>query len=190
MIHLKNSDMKAKSLIYIFDTNIFLTGIDFNLIEGIIYTTPSIIEEVKVSKYIDKNRNILNKINVAIETRKLKIKSPKSKYVTKIKEISKKTGDFNALSEADKELIALTLELTESQDEFVKIYSNDYSIENVCSELNIPFSSLYKVGIESKIIWEIYCPQCKIIHQVEDLYKKCEICGTKLKRRPKNNIIY
>lgn len=182
--------MKEKSSIYIFDTNIFLTGIDFNIIEGDIYTTPSIVEEVKASKYLEKNRNILYKINAAIETKKLKIKSPKNKFVNKVKEIAKKTGDLNALSDADKELIALTLELAESRSEFVKIYSNDYSIENVCSELSIPFSSLYKDGIEFKIIWEIYCPYCKKIHQVEDLNKMCEICGSKLKRRPKNNIIY
>ena len=179
--------MKEKSSIYIFDTNIFLTGIDFNIIEGFIYTTPSIIEEVKASKYLEKNRNILNKINAAIETKKLKIKSPKNKYINKVKEIAKKTGDFNALSDVDKELLALTLELTESRSEFVKMYSNDYSIENVCSELNIPFSSLYKNGIESKIIWEVYCPHCKNIHTAEDLNKICEICGSKLKRRPKNN---
>ncbi|MFX0105417.1 MAG: NOB1 family endonuclease [Candidatus Hodarchaeota archaeon] len=182
--------MKIKPLIYVFDTNIFLTGIDFNIIEGIIYTTPSIIEEIKISKYINRNRNILNKINAAIETRKLRIKSPKSKFIDKIIEVSKKTGDFNALSDADKELIALTFELIENKNEFVKIYSNDYSIENVCSDLKIPFSSLYKAGIESKIIWEIYCPHCKNIHSAEHLNKICEICGSKLKRRPKNNLIY
>ena len=177
--------MKEKPFIYIFDTNIFLTGIDFNVIEGIIYTTPSIIEELKASRYKEKNRNILNKINVAIETKKLNIKSPKNNYIIKIREKSKKTGDFNALSDADKELIALTLELTEEQGEQVKIYSNDYSVENLCSELNIPFSPLFKDGIDSKIIWEIYCPFCKNIHKAEEYNKICEICGSKLRRRPK-----
>lgn len=177
--------MKKKVTIYIFDTNIFLTGIDFNLFEGIIYTTPSIIEEVKDHRYIEKNRNILNKINAAIETNKLKIKFPENIYIEKIKNISKKTGDFKALSDADKELIALTLELIEKSHEKVKMYSNDYSIENVCSELKIPFFPLYKNGIESGITWEIYCPYCKIIYKVEDLNKTCEICGLKLRRRPK-----
>lgn len=177
--------MKKKVTIYIFDTNIFLTGIDFNLFEGVIYTTPSIIEEVKDRRYIEKNRNILNKINAAIETNKLKIKFPENKYIEKVKNISKKTGDFKALSDADKELIALTIELIEKSNKKVKMYSNDYSIENVCSELKIHFSPLYKDGIESKITWEVYCPHCKNIHKAEDLNKICEICGSKLRRRPK-----
>ncbi len=182
--------MKKKASIYIFDTNIFLTGIDINLIDLEIYTTPSIIEEIKDHRYIEKNRNILNKINAAIETKKLMVKNPESKFIEKVREISKKTGDFKALSDVDKELIALTLELTENSNKNVKMYSNDYSIENVCSELNIPFSSLYKDGIESKINWEVFCPHCKSIHEAEDLNKTCEICGSKLKRRPKSNIIY
>jgi len=177
--------MEKKVTIYIFDTNIFLTGIDFNLFKGDIYTTPSIIEEVNDRRYLEKNRNILNKINAAIETNKLKIKFPEIKYIHKIKEISKKTGDFKALSDADKELIALTIELIEKSNKKVKMYSNDYSIENVCSELKIPFSPLFKDGIESKITWEVYCPHCKKIHKAEDLNKICEICGSKLRRRPK-----
>ena len=177
--------MKEKPFIYIFDANIFLTGIDFNVIEGIIYTTPSVIEEIKASRYKEKNRNIINKIYVAIETRKLNIRSPKKDYVIKIGEVSKKTGDFNALSDADKELIALTLELIEKQGERVKIYSNDYSVENLCSELNIPYSPLFKDGIETKIIWEIYCPFCRNVLKAEEINKICEICGSKLRRRPK-----
>ncbi|MFW9969044.1 MAG: NOB1 family endonuclease [Candidatus Odinarchaeota archaeon] len=177
--------MKEKTVISIFDTNIFLTGIDFNLIEGIIYTTPSIIEELNEDKYLEKNRNILNKINAAIESKKLKVKVPENRYIHKINNISKDTGDFKALSYADKELLALSLELKERHGKLLRIYSNDYSIENVCAELNIPYSSLYKDGIESKIIWEIYCPHCKKIHRAEDLNKICEICGSKLRRRPK-----
>ena len=177
--------MKEKASIFVFDTNIFLTGIDFNVLEAEIYTSPLIVEEVKDYRYAEKNRNIINKINVSSETKKLKIKLPEYKYIKRINQISRKTGDFRALSNADKELIALALELKENSDKYVKVYSNDYSIENVCSELNIPFSPLYKDGINSKIIWEIYCPQCKKIHQAEDLNRVCENCGSKLRRRPK-----
>ncbi|MHA1915108.1 MAG: NOB1 family endonuclease [Promethearchaeota archaeon] len=177
--------MKSISPIFIFDTNIFLTGIDFNLFNGIIYTTPSIIEEVKVSKYKDKNRNIMNKITAAIESKKLELLSPKKKSITEIKEVAKKTGDFKALSDADNELIALAWELIENNNENVTIFTNDYSIENVCSELNIPYSPLFKEGIKNKIIWQVYCINCGTIHKNSELNEFCENCGSKLKRRPR-----
>ncbi|MFW9898606.1 MAG: NOB1 family endonuclease [Candidatus Thorarchaeota archaeon] len=179
----KNSN-KNKGIL-IFDTNIFLTGIDFNLINGIIYSTPTIINEIKIDKYINKNRNILNKIQAAIDSKKLFLKTPSNKYIDEVEKKSRLTGDYYALSNADKELIGLTLELMETLTKNVIIYTNDYSIENVCSQMNIPFSPLLKNGIKSKIIWEVYCPFCKEIHKTEDLIKNCEKCGSKLKRRPK-----
>ncbi len=172
--------------IFIFDTNIFLTGVDFNLFKGTIYTTPSIIKEIDVRKYKNKNRNILNRIQVAIEIKKLIIKSPSANFIQKVEKVSNKTGDVNALSEPDKQLIALTLELREISNQGVIIYTNDYTMENLCSELNIKFSSLYKNGIKKGIIFEIYCPYCNSIHNAEDLNMCCERCGSKLKRRPKN----
>ena len=185
MIHQKNNNMKETSPVHIFDANIFLTGIDFNIIEGTVYTTPSIIEEVKAIRYEEKNRIILNRIFVAIEAKKLLIKTPNEEFIETVNNSSKKTGDFKALSAADKELIALSLELIQNQVRNVIVYSNDYSVENVCSELNIPYSPLFKEGIEKKIKWEVYCPSCYTIQSPEDLYKVCENCGSKLKRRPK-----
>lgn len=189
MIHLKNDNKKDEYLIAVFDTNIFLTGIDFNIFKNIIYTTPSVIEEVEASKYMEKNRSILNRIYAAIESKKLCIKTPDLKFVQDVNNKSKITGDLNALSKVDKELIALTLELIENYPQQVKLYTNDYSIENVCSGFEIPFSSLYKEGIEKKIIWEVFCPNCRTIYKAEDFKKVCEICGLKLKRRPKNKIM-
>ncbi len=186
MIVQKNITMNDDISRLVFDTNIFLKGLEFNLIPGTIYTTPWIIEEIKVDKYKDKNRNILNRIHVAIDSKKLIIRSPLGKYFKIVEKFAKKTGDFNALSDADKQLIAIAMELIDTSNQSVILFSNDYSIENVCSELNIPYSPLYKEGIETKIIWEIYCPSCQKTFKAEDLTKKCEICGSELKRRPQN----
>ncbi|MFX1322092.1 MAG: NOB1 family endonuclease [Promethearchaeota archaeon] len=184
MTVLKNNNRDNKEDISIFDTNIFLTGIDFNIFNEIIYTTPSIINEIKINKT---HRNILNKIQVAIETKKLRLKIPKKKYIQEIERKSMITGDFNALSREDKELLALTLELLKESGHLVRIYTNDYSMENVCSKLNIPFSPIFKEGIKKMIIWEIYCPFCKQIYNTDDLSKNCERCGSPLKRRPNRN---
>jgi len=185
MIHQKNNNMNANQEISLFDTNIFLTGIDFNLFKGIIYTTPKIINEINVDKYKERNRNIFTKIQAAIVSKKLIVKHPFEEFILRVEEYSKITGDYKALSIADKELIALSLELKETKNGNVKLYTNDYTMENLCSELNIPFSPIHKKGIKSKIIWEVYCPFCDNIHKSEDLYKTCGMCGFKLKRRKK-----
>lgn len=179
----KNNSSTDDSKILIFDTNIFLSGIDLNIIRDQICTTPTVIDEIKASK---KNRNIINKIQTSIATKKLILKISKKKFMDIIEQKSKETGDFNALSKTDRELLALALELIQNSGLKVKLYTNDYSMENVCSKLNIPFSPLYKKGIKSPITWEIYCPFCKNVYMAEELNKFCEVCGSKLKRRPKN----
>ncbi|MFW9822749.1 MAG: NOB1 family endonuclease [Candidatus Thorarchaeota archaeon] len=177
--------MNKKISYFVFDTNIFLKGLELNLLSGIIYTTPNIIEEIRVKKYEDKNRNILNRIEVALANKKLILKNPLGKYYKIVETNAKKTGDLIALSKTDKELIALALELIDTKSLDLILFSNDYSIENLCSELKIPYSPLYKEGIEAKIDWEVYCSFCKMRFKAEELNKNCEVCGSKLKRRPK-----
>jgi rRNA maturation endonuclease Nob1 len=65
----------------------------------------------------------------------------------------------------------------------VILYTNDYSMENICSELSINFKTLFKNGIKNKIHFEVYCPYCKTKYKSEDLNSNCERCGLKLKRR-------
>ncbi|MEJ2249789.1 MAG: PIN domain-containing protein [Candidatus Lokiarchaeota archaeon] len=189
MIVRRNSIIKSINQInqiFIFDTNIFLKGINFNLIKEEIYTTQNVLDEIKVSRYQEKNRNILNRIHAAIDNNKLIIKSPQVKYFNKVVETSKQTGDFKILSETDIELIALTLEFQE-QGLNVILYTNDYSMENVCSELKVQFSALGINGIQSKMVFEAYCPFCEIIYPPDFLNMYCERCGEKIRRRRKKN---
>ncbi|MFX0075851.1 MAG: NOB1 family endonuclease [Candidatus Hermodarchaeota archaeon] len=167
----------------VFDTNIFLTGIDFNFFKETIVTTPAIIEEIEVAKYKDQNRNILQRIELAKELEKLIIQRPTEDYINQAEEKSKLTGDINALSKADVELVALALMLKETTNSEIIIYTNDYSIENLCTELDLKFKTLFKNGIKSKIHFEVYCPYCKTVFKSEDLNKVCDRCGLKLKRR-------
>ena len=178
---------RKKSSILIFDTNIFLLGIDINLFPNKIYTTPEIIEEVDVKRYESRNRNILNKIHAAIESKKLVIESPSENYIKRVKIRAEDTGDLKALSDQDYGVIALALELMNSQVHDVEILTNDYSIQNLCFELEIPVKSLFKNGIKHHIKFEVYCPHCKTIHESSKLNEICEMCGFQFKRRPKRN---
>lgn len=176
---------RKKSSILIFDTNIFLRGVDLNLFPNKIYTTPEIINEIEVKRYESRNRNIINRIQAAIASRKLIIESPSEKYVNHAKTIAKNTGDLKALSDQDYSVIALALELMNSQPFDIELFTNDYSIQNVCFELNITVRSLFRSGIEHQIKFEVYCPHCQTIHNSDKLNEICDVCGSRLKRRPK-----
>ena len=175
---------QKKNSILIFDANIFLIGIDFNVIPQKIYTVPKILEELRVEKYALRNRNIMNRVNVAIDNGNLIIKDPTNNYLKQVEKSSHKTGDIRALSKADQQLIALALELQDLFNEEVILYTNDYSIQNCCKELNIHYESLIKRGIRRKINFEVYCPHCKTLYDAYKLNELCEVCGSKLRRRP------
>ncbi|TXT56240.1 MAG: Endoribonuclease Nob1 [Promethearchaeota archaeon] len=171
-------------ILKVFDANIFLSGLNFNLIKGLIYTTPNVINEIDVKQYKDKNRNILTRIDAALESNQLIVQTPEEHFIKKVEMVSKKTGDFRALSETDKHVLALALELKETKNQEIIIYTDDYSMENVALELEIHYSQFFRDGIKKKVQWEVYCPTCNIVYKPEDLFEKCELCETRLKRRP------
>jgi UPF0271 protein len=175
---------KRKDIVLVFDTNIFLTGIDFNLIPNIIYTTSKVIDEINVTRYKEKNRNTLIKIYTAIENKKLIVRKPDHSYLESVKKRAKLTGDLKVLSDVDFDIIALALELRQIKKYEVVVYTNDYSMENLCSELKINFKPLYKKGIKVQKNFEIYCPNCHSQYESERLNTVCDLCGIKLKRRP------
>lgn len=125
----------------------------------------------------------MQRIKLAIELEKLILKNPSEYFIKLVEEKSKITGDINALSKTDLDLIALALELMNTTDNEIILYTNDYSMENLCSALNLKFKALFKNGIKSKIFFEVYCPYCKTIYKSEDLNRSCDRCGLKLKRR-------
>jgi UPF0271 protein len=172
-----------RNSILVFDTNIFLTGIDFSIIPYEIYSTNQAIEEIEVLKYEDKNRTIVNRIYAAKETGQLKIKTPIAKYLNSVIEKSKLTGDFSKLSETDIGVIALALELRDTRESEVIIYTNDYSMENLCSHLGLKFKSIFKPGIKKNLIFEMYCPICNKVYPSNIAFKICDNCGINLKRR-------
>ena len=177
------ADEKNKS--YILDSSVFLRGIDFNLFPGRIYTTPAILDEIKVKRYEQKNRTIMSRIDAALESKQLTLLTPSEEYLAKIESAARETGDLGALSPADQGLVALALELNQERNERAILYTNDYSMENLCSELGLPFSPLHRDGIKKKIKWEVYCPNCGTTHEPGDFGNTCERCGIRLKRRPR-----
>ncbi|MHA1335260.1 MAG: NOB1 family endonuclease [Promethearchaeota archaeon] len=173
---------KEDAILFI-DTNILLRGFNILVLKSKkIFITPKIIKEIKQN---NRNINVLNQLEAAINGGNLTVQKPEEKYIRKIIDESKKTGDYKALSEADIELLALSLEVKESQNENILIITDDYSMQNICKALNLNYKNYLQKGIKKKISWEIYCPICKKIFEPTYLNEMCDNCDIKLKRRPK-----
>lgn len=123
------------------------------------------------------------RFNTAIESGKLKVRTPNICFLDRVKEASKTVGDMRSLSDVDMQVLALALELkTEGHDPL--IVTDDYSIQNVANQLNVNFTSLMTFGIRFKLHWILYCPACHRKYPPDYKHKLCEICGTQLKRKP------
>jgi rRNA maturation endonuclease Nob1 len=123
--------------------------------------------------------------DLALLNDRLKLITPSEKSVKYIEEISKKTGDFQELSEIDILIIALSWEIKNEKRYIPVVLTEDYSIQNVLTILKIKFKSIIEKGISNLIIWENFCPHCGKVYNTDPTLKKCPICEIKLKKRPK-----
>ncbi len=121
--------------IIVLDTSAFLAGFDpFTLNEEQL-TVPKVEEEIR------KNSIILVRFKTALENGKLKVKAPSEEFLNKVKASSTKVGDSFLLSETDSQLLALALEL-KATGYAPQIATDDYSIQNVATQLGIEFLAL------------------------------------------------
>jgi len=123
------------------------------------------------------------RFNAAVENKKLHIKEPSADFVNKVKEASKMVGDISFLSEADLQVLALALEI-KNERQTPLIVTDDYSIQNVANQIGVGFAPLMTFGIRFRLHWIRYCPACYRKYPADYKFKKCKICGTKLKRKP------
>ena len=151
----------------ILDASAFYAGIPFGSLEEH-HTTPLVFDEVQ---HIKKNHDVLETL---IQTKRLMVREPESKFVEQIKKKAKESGDIQELSKEDVSILALCLEL---QGELV---TDDYAVSNVASNLGIKVSAIMTSGIKNVGKWIHYCPGCRTNHPNG---KKCPNCGTSLKRK-------
>ena len=85
------------------------------------------------------------------------------------------------------ELLALALEYKESGC-VPQIVTDDYSIQNVATQLGIEFYALGTFGIKRLLEWIRYCPACHREYPADCKTKECQICGTELKRKPRRTM--
>jgi len=140
------------------------------------YTPPQVLKEVAGSKF----RRII--IREMIEKERLNVQEASAEHVRVVRETARATGDIGRLSEADVQVLALSLQLNEQNGD-VQVLTDDYAVQNVCATLGLPFSSSMTRGIGSQIIWEWFCPGCRVSYP-HPRGGVCPACASQLKRRP------
>jgi len=144
-------------------------------------------EQVTVSNVEDEiraNSITYTRFKTATDSGKVVVKTPTRISLDRVEKCATDVGDTFFLSETDKNLLAIALELKSSLCE-PQIVTDDYSIQNVGKRLGIEFVSLATFGIRRVLEWMRYCPACHKEYAANSKVTECTVCGTELKRKPR-----
>jgi len=162
----------------VLDTSAFLVGFDPFSVSEAQATVPKVKEEIRT------NSMSWVRFKTAVENGKLKVKAPSEEYWNKVKASANRVGDSFFLSETDLQILALALEL-KAEGYTPQIVTDDYSIQNVATQIEIEFVSLATFGIRRLLEWIRYCPACHREYPADYNSTRCPVCGTALKRKPR-----
>jgi UPF0271 protein len=158
-----------KKHVFIIDTSAILSGKNINLGEAVMIISPAVYEELKPGGRDYRTFQFLLE-------KGLSIISPSKESLDIIQKTAEETGDKDRLSTADIEILALALDINKEVGKEAIILTDDYSIQNVASTLDIKYQNFSQRGIIKKVNWQYRCPGCK--KQFNKSVKICPICGT------------
>ena len=155
---------------YVLDTSVLYYGKD--LPQGFeCVITPGVVRE------LDKE-GMSARLELLMATR-VRVSSPSERSLRKVSEESEKTGDSRRLSEADKELLALALDLG------YELITDDYSIQNLARAMGIPARGFDQKGIAEVFEWQAKCKGCGKLFPAD--VRVCDVCGTETRTRRKKS---
>jgi len=155
---------------YVLDTSVLYYGKD--LPQGFeCVITPGVVRE------LDKE-GMSARLELLMATR-VRVSSPSDRSMRKVSEESEKTGDSRRLSEADRELLALALDLG------YELLTDDYSIQNLARAMGIPARGFDQKGIAEVFEWQAKCKGCGKLFPAD--VRVCDVCGTETRTRRKKS---
>jgi UPF0271 protein len=153
---------------YVLDTSVLYYGKDlptgFELV-----ITPGVARELS-------REGMSQRLELLMATR-VRVSSPSEKSLGRVKEESEMTGDSRRLSDTDKELLALALDLG------YELMTDDYSIQNVARSMGIPVRGMDQKGIAEIFEWQAKCKGCGKLFPAD--VRVCDVCGSNTRTRRK-----
>jgi len=107
----------------------------------------------------------------------LRISECTERSVSKVKDVAKKSGDAGRLSDVDVSVIALAIDLNGV------VLTDDFSIQNVCSIMNIGYRPVGTEGIKKIEKWNYRCVGCGKWYK--EKMNDCPICGSSMRAHRK-----
>jgi UPF0271 protein len=146
---------------YAVDASLFFSDAT---LEGEIFTTPSVVEEVADLR----SRCRLE----ALLASGLSVATPLKESVKRVVTAAGETGDVTRLSPADTDLLALSLDLG------AVIVTDDYAIQNVAQKLGLGVQGILQRKASPRR-WKFRCPGCNRRYSAAGT---CPVCGSLLSR--------
>ncbi len=136
-----------------------------------VYVTPAVLDEVRRPE--DRER-----LETLRETG-LKVRSPTAEAVRRVEEAAKAAGESERLSKADKELVALALDLD------AELLTDDRSMQNVAATLKVAFRGFAQSEIKGIWHWESQwrCSGCARTYETEPPKGECIVCGHAVRKK-------
>ncbi len=156
-------------MVRVLDASALLTGRQF---PGELVTVPDVLREVQ-------RQGLTPSLEAVLETQ-VRILEPAGEARKRVQAASEATGDAPRLSPTDRDLVALALELGGT------LVTDDYSIQNLCRALAVPYESVLQPGIREAWRWSYRCRGCG--RTWPEWHEACPVCGSSLKTaRPRVN---
>ena len=146
---------------YALDASFFFSGA---ALDGELLAPPSVVEELADLR----SRGRLEVLLAA----GLSVRSPSGESLDRVAKAARETGDAPRLSAADRDLLALALELGAT------IVSDDYAVQNVAFALGLGVRGILQGKARSRR-WRFRCTGCNRRYASAGT---CPECGSPLKR--------
>lgn len=163
--------------VILLDTSAFIIGYEVSDVDMEHYTVPAVRKELRSGDLSSL------RLDTALQTGRLSIRSPEARYVAELEAAAAELGEAGVLSYADMELLALAIQLR-AEGKNPVVVSDDYSVQNVADHLGLRYSGLATLGIRRRFDWSVYCPGCRRSFSELQPGSVCPVCGTELKRKP------
>lgn len=176
-------------MLFLIDSSAVLNDFGFEFSPGHRYVTTSLV----IGEFRDmRSRHLMEN---ALQQGLLSIAEPKQETINYVEDLVASKG-FSRLSRPDISLLALGLDFKKQGKEF-ELVTDDYSIQNFCSLLKIPFQGAIRGEIKGEISFSLECPACgkplpqkslgkKVSGKTLKILlkaKKCPDCGAPLKKK-------